>query len=133
MSREINAKEWLRVAEIDRRAAKHLLDDGDYEVSVFHCQQAIEKLLKAVIVKQTSQRPPHTHEMRVLLERIVDPKIEEEIEQSTSRIGAYYVGSRYPLDAVDPDIFTKPLAESAVQEMEKLFQWFLHQINFEAE
>ena len=60
MSRESDPLEWLRYAEIDRRAAKHLLEAGEYETCAFHCQQAIEKLLKAVIVKQTGQRPVHT-------------------------------------------------------------------------
>ncbi len=48
MSCEGNPQEWLQSAESDRRAAKHLLESGDYEPCAFHCQQAVEKLLNTV-------------------------------------------------------------------------------------
>lgn len=133
MSREADPKEWLRYAENDRRAAQHLLEAEDYEACAFHCQQAVEKLLKAVVVKQTGQRPRHTHEMSALLEQLGDFEIEVEIAQSISSIGVYYLGARYPLDVVDSGTFVKPLAESAVQRMDTIFKWFLTRINFDKE
>jgi len=133
MNREADPQEWLRYAENDRQAARHLLEAGDYETCAFHCQQAVEKLLKAVIIRQTGQRPRHTHEMNALLEQLGDFEIEPEMAQSISGIGVYYVGTRYPLDVVDPGIFIRPLAESAVQRMEAIFKWFLTRINFDKE
>lgn len=41
--------------------------------------------------------------------------------------------ARYPLDAVDPGFFKKPLAESAVKRTDEIFEWFLAKINFESE
>ena len=43
---------WLRVAEADRRAATVCMDSGPplLEVAAFHCQQAVEKLLKGFLV-----------------------------------------------------------------------------------
>ncbi|MGQ0604767.1 MAG: HEPN domain-containing protein [Anaerolineales bacterium] len=58
MSREKDPREWLHYAENDQRAAKALIEAEIYEHCVFHCQQAVEKLLKAIIVKQTGDRPP---------------------------------------------------------------------------
>ncbi len=132
MSRETSTKVWRRSAESDRQAAKHLLDAGDYEACVFHCQQAAEKLLKAVIVKQAGKRPPHTHDFRALLDLISGIETVE-IEEAVSSVGSYYVGSRHPLDAIDPSIFHRSLAESAVQKMDKVFEWFLAKINFDNE
>jgi HEPN domain-containing protein len=43
----------------------------------------------------------------------------------------HYVGSRYPLDVVDPGAFIRPLAESAVQKTDEVFEWFLTRINFD--
>ncbi len=131
MNREDNPQEWLRAAEDDRRVAKNLLEDGEFAACAFHCQQAVEKLLKAVIVKQTNQRPPHMHELRVLLEKITGFEISTELAQSVARIDSYYVGSRYPLDVVDPGVFIRPLAESAVQKTDEVFEWFLKRINFD--
>ena len=133
MSRESDPREWRRFAEIDRRAARHLLEAGDYEACAFHCQQAIEKLLKAIIVKQTTQKPVHTHDLRALLEELKDIEVSPEIASLVSNIDIYYIGTRYPLDVADPNIFKKPLAESAVGQADKVFEWFLAQINFGAE
>lgn len=131
MNREGDPKEWLRYAENDRSAAQHILAYGDYENCAFHCQQAVEKLLKAIIVKQTGQRPPHVHDLLTLLRKIKGLQITEDLERAIGRIDAYYVGSRYPLDVVDEGAFKRPLAEAAVQQTEALFQWFLAQINFD--
>lgn len=133
MNREDNPKEWLRHAETDRRAAKSLLEDNEYETCTFHCQQAVEKLLKAIIVKQTGKRPVHAHELNALLEKITGLEIDEEIARGISDIDGYYVGARYPLDTVDPGFFKRPLAESAVQRTDEIFEWFLNKINFENE
>lgn len=130
MSREGNPQDWSNAAERDRLAAQHLLTTGDYEACAFFCQQAIEKLLKAIIVKQTNFRPPHIHSLRLLIERITEIDIPSEIVETVASIDAYYVGSRYPLDAVDPDKFVRPLAEAAVQSADKVFEWFLARINF---
>jgi len=131
MSRETEPREWLRVAEVDHRAAKHLLDNADFEACAFHCQQAVEKLLKAIIVKQTNQRPPYVHDLLTLLRKVGGLTVDEEIAQAIGLVDGYYAGSRYPLDAFDPDIFTKPLAESAVRQMDEVFQWFLTRITFD--
>ena len=132
MSRETSVQEWRRFSELDRKAAKHVLESNDYEACIFHCHQAVEKLLKAIVVSQTKSPPPHTHNFRAILDRISGIDIEE-VEAALSSINGYYVGSRYPLDQVNPDVFQKPLAESAVQKTEQVFEWFLAHINFENE
>jgi HEPN domain-containing protein len=63
VSSEEDVREWMAYAERDRRAARHLLESGDYEAYVLHCQQAVEKLLKAGIVSQTGERPPYWHNL----------------------------------------------------------------------
>ncbi len=131
MSREGNPQEWLRAAERDRLTAQHLLTADHYEACAFYCQQAIEKLLKAIIVKQTNQRPPHIHSLRLLLEKIAEIDLTSEIIEIAANIDAYYVGARYPLDAVDPGKFVRPLAELAVQNTNEVFEWFLARISFD--
>lgn len=113
MSREQDPREWLRFADSDRRAAHALLEAGFYEQCAFHCQQAVEKLLKAIIVKQTRSRPVHTHDLNALMERVTSAAISEPIARAISDIDGYYAGSRYPIDVVDEGAFSRPLAESA--------------------
>ena len=131
MNREINWTEWVRLVESDREAARILFEAGHHEACTFHCQQAIEKLLKAILVKQTNFRPPHIHSLRLLLERVGAIEVPPEIIESASLIDAYYVGSRYPLDAIDPDKFDRPLAESALHSTDRVFTWFSTHINFD--
>jgi HEPN domain-containing protein len=133
MSRENNPQEWLRYAENDRQAAIKLLELGFYEQCTFYCQQAVEKLLKALLVLQTGRRPVHTHDLSALLEKITGIESSEEIARAISDIDGYYVGSRYPLDTVDPGFIIKPLAEKAVQRTGEVFQWFSARVNFNSE
>lgn len=133
MSREKNPQEWLRYAEDDRQAARVLLDSEFYEQCVFHCQQAVEKLLKAVIVKETQRKPVHTHDLNALMEKIVSVAISDSIQRSISDVDGYYAGSRYPIDVVDANTFIKPLATSALQSTDEIFTWFLTRISFESE
>jgi len=48
-ARTIEALAWLSKADQDLGAARMLLD-GYPDVSLFHCQQAVEKALKAFLV-----------------------------------------------------------------------------------
>lgn len=46
-------QEWLRKAESDIAAARILVAEklDDYQVAAFHAQQAVEKLIKAYLVR----------------------------------------------------------------------------------
>jgi len=64
-------QEWLKKAEQDLRASKVLekADQKDIEVIAFHCQQSVEKFIKAVLVyKQIEFSKTHDIELiRTLL------------------------------------------------------------------
>lgn len=50
MKRE--TEEWLKIAFEDFKAAESLFEDGLYRVVCYHCQQAIEKGLKAMLTEK---------------------------------------------------------------------------------
>ena len=58
----------LEKADRDYAAAEQLLVQGDRfrEIIAFHCQQAVEKYLKALLVRQQVEFPK-THDIRKLL------------------------------------------------------------------
>ncbi len=63
MRKTIN--EWLKKAQGDYLSAEYLLsveNDTVYDAVVFHSQQAIEKLIKAVLIKM-DVRPPKIHDL----------------------------------------------------------------------
>jgi HEPN domain-containing protein len=59
---------WIEISEYDLQVAKSLLDKGHYLYVGFMCHQAVEKMFKALYVKQTSAMPPYIHK----LDRLVD-------------------------------------------------------------
>ena len=49
MNLDTDVRAWLEYAEADRRSARNAMAAADYRDVAFHCQQAVEKALKAVI------------------------------------------------------------------------------------
>lgn len=49
MKRETS--EWLEIAIEDYKAAECLFEEGFYRMVCYHCQQAVEKGLKAILVE----------------------------------------------------------------------------------
>jgi len=124
------AERWWKYSESDVKTAKYLFEGKKYKDASFYCQQAVEKLLKAVVVLQTGQRPPRTHDLQGLAEQLPEFEIDEAEIQAIASVDAFYVGSRYPLDSVDPSVFNETVAKSAVEKVDTIFLWFLTRINF---
>ena len=60
--------EWLKIAEYDLKTAEAMLDTGRYLYVAFMCQQAIEKVLKAIYIKRKNELPPKTHNLLYLID-----------------------------------------------------------------
>jgi len=60
-------KNWLALAEYDITSAEAMLQTGRYVYVTFMCQQAIEKVMKALYVQEHQQTPPYTHNLIRLL------------------------------------------------------------------
>jgi len=96
-----DAKEWLSFAEADLGVATHLLatyNPKPLEIVCFHCQQAAEKAVKALIVLNGSQGGiPKKHDLFLLLNQIKDTiKIDEKYYNYADILTPYAVSMRYP-------------------------------------
>jgi len=49
MKRE--TEEWIKIAEEDFQAAEHLFERSLFRMVCYHAQQAVEKILKAVLTE----------------------------------------------------------------------------------
>ena len=72
MKNEKTLKEWMEFARMDFLAAKHLYEHmypKPLEIICYHCQQAIEKLLKGVLISRgvTIEK---THDLGLLAEML---------------------------------------------------------------
>lgn len=93
--------QWLEKANRDFDAAEHLLAQGGRfrEIIAFHCQQAVEKYLKALLVRHQVEFPK-THDIRKLLGLIakVHPDLAESLRDADV-LTPFGVEVRYPSDA----------------------------------
>ncbi|MEI8096472.1 MAG: HEPN domain-containing protein [Spirochaetales bacterium] len=107
--------EWLALAHQDLSSAQFLLGmrPSPVEVICFHCQQAAEKLLKAVLAKATASIPK-THDLLVLLDLVceVDPKFKI-LEAPLTDLNDFSVVVRYPAHVMLEEMdATKALADA---------------------
>ena len=97
MKREIILR-WLRKAESDLKSARILLDARDVvtDTICFHCQQAIEKYLKAFLTSK-NVRFERIHDLLTLLELCIqkDKDFEKLDKERIFELTFYAVDLRY--------------------------------------
>ena len=90
--------EWVRKAEVDVAAARRLCEQKPplNDPACFHCQQAVEKYLKALL-QELELAVPRTHDLDDLLSRVL-PKYPALMvfRASMNRMTQYAVDYRYP-------------------------------------
>ncbi len=108
-------QDWLRKAEGDLRAAEHLLalEQEDYFTAAFHAQQAVEKSLKALLVRH--QIPfPKTHDLQQLTELAArtDASLKPQLA-SAALLTPFGIEFRYPGEQVAKFETARQAAEEA--------------------
>lgn len=88
------ASNWLDFAREDFQMAALAKDNQLFNQVCFHAQQAVEKMLKALIAEQGAQ-PPRTHKTADLLPLV---SIIDLSGQKTAliRLDRFYIPTRYP-------------------------------------
>ncbi len=90
---------WLQYAADDLKSSKVLLSEGVYNIACFHAQQAVEKLLKAIIAAY--ELPiPRTHNL-IRLHKICEDLLGSKLELDNEKLlllNDIYIDSRYPAD-----------------------------------
>lgn len=114
---------WRQLAALDLESARRSLRGESYLHCIFGCQQALEKLLKALVVKATGQVPPRVHNL-IRLAGLAGVTLEPEQEQLLSKLSLEYIEMRYPEELESlAEVNSRPAAEDHLQQTEALFQW----------
>lgn len=102
-TRANEVREWMRKAQEDVAVARRAIADDLYEPGCFHCQQAVEKLLKAYLVWNESA-PPRVHDLALLLDSCekLDRSFREKRDEWEWLTG-YAIIARYPSEVPPPD------------------------------
>jgi HEPN domain-containing protein len=92
--------EWVEISEYDLKTAEAMLATARYLYVAFMCQQAIEKILKALYVQQKGELPPRTHNLLYIAD-MLEMNMEEDNKTWLSQLNQFYLESRYPDERVE--------------------------------
>lgn len=122
-------KEWLNFAKMDLSSAKHLYETfypRPLQIICYHCQQAAEKALKAVIVaKGKPGGIPKIHDLEFLLSQMKNyVDIQEELWDYAEALTPYGIEIRYPGGTE----VTDEQAELGLKYADAIFLWAVEEI-----
>ncbi|MBI4022977.1 HEPN domain-containing protein [Candidatus Berkelbacteria bacterium] len=118
------SQRWLKQAEEDLKTARVNREEERYYAAALFAQQAAEKALKALIIKQTGQLAPKIHDVAELAGGLGLPA---HLNDSIERLVPVYLMSRYPdatPDATVPaEFYTDTQAAPLVEAADEVLQW----------
>jgi HEPN domain-containing protein len=99
MDKQTELRQWIEIADGDFAAAQHMAKNMwpvPYQIVCYHCQQAVEKYLKWVLVLHDID-PPKIHDLEELekLCENINPQFET-LYEKCAVLTEYAVHSRYP-------------------------------------
>ncbi|MEK6969367.1 MAG: HEPN domain-containing protein [Nanoarchaeota archaeon] len=110
---------WWKLAELDFNNAEKNISIKAYYVSVFLCQQAIEKALKALWIKErTNEEIPKYHNLLFFFREL---KLPTKFKSTCEDLTGAYITTRYPtgLEAE----FSKLDAEVLLRKGKEILEW----------
>ena len=114
---------WLESAKYDLDTAVSLFLVKKYPYALFFGHLAIEKLLKALVVKETKKHAPYTHSLPLLASKLT-LKVPENIEKKLAGFMEFYIEARYPEEQKEfYKKCTKSFTEQNLKELRKVFRW----------
>jgi HEPN domain-containing protein len=86
---------WVTEAEESLIVAEHLFEKRDFSYSLFFGHLAVEKMIKAILVKNGNSQVPRTHNL-LRLAKAAQIRLNDAQQSSLIRITAFNLETRYP-------------------------------------
>lgn len=117
-------EKWYSMATTDLEVARHLAATFyplPLEIICYHCQQAAEKAIKALIIyHEIPSGIPKVHDLSFLLNQLKDKLvIKEDYYDYADALTPYGVAVRYPNEL----FLTEKHAHEAIKSAEAIIQW----------
>lgn len=121
---------WVEHSEYDLETARAMLKTGRYLYVTFMCQQAIEKILKAIITTVSDTTPPRTHNLARLVELAgLGNQVTEEQSKFCKDLTPFCIETRYAEEREKlSKLANRSLAEEYLKKTEELHKWLKYQI-----
>ena len=94
---------------------------------VFYCQQAIEKLLKAMWIERLGSTPPRTHSLRALARDLQVPLTRDQAAL-LHNLTYEYTPSRYPDVGIMDIVYDLKDTAKYLAETQEFYQWLRPQL-----
>jgi HEPN domain-containing protein len=114
---------WISLSRYDINTANAMLAGKRYLYVLFTCQQAIEKMLKALVIKNTGKFPPKIHDL-VKLITIAGIEAPDEKKEFLAKLNYYYIETRYPAELSKiSKLIKRQTALNIFNETRKMLTW----------
>jgi HEPN domain-containing protein len=116
------ANQWLQKAEEDFKVALLMRREGFFQTCAFHCQQAVEKAVKALWIDVKQIDPPRIHTVGPLA---IQLGADSETVADINDVVGDYMASRYPDAAASlpMDYYTDTDADQRLAKVEEVLSW----------
>ena len=128
MSKEEAVNYWVKSSELDLGAAKDLFKTKHYHHCLFFCHLFVEKILKALTVKNTGENPLPIHKLR-LLAKDTGVEFSEEQLKLLDKITDFNIKARYnDVKFKFYKMATKEFTKEYFEKSKGIHQWLKKQI-----
>ena len=120
---------WLKSSEMDFDTASYLLDGKKYVHALFFCHLTIEKICKALWIKNNEENvPPKIHNiLKILNQGQID--VDNSFLELINELNKYQIEGRYQAEIFEIEkSTTKNIANNIYNETIKLKEWLLKKL-----
>jgi HEPN domain-containing protein len=114
---------WLESAEYDLSVADAMQEKGKNPYALFMGHLALEKLLKAMVVRSANKHAPYTHSLPLLASQL-QIKIPQKIIKRLARFMEFHFEARYPRE--QKKFYrkcTKAFTDRNLRHIREVFEW----------
>ncbi len=112
---------WVSEADESFHVATHLFEKKDYSYALFFGHLAVEKIIKAILAKNSTEQVPRSHNLLRLVQS-AHIEITEKQQHALIRITAFNLESRYP--DYKKEFRKKCTAQFTTTELQKIKEIF---------
>ncbi|ARM76815.1 HEPN domain-containing protein [Acidianus manzaensis] len=117
--------DWIAQANEDLSASEILLNNGKYFASAYYSQQAVEKILKALLLHLG--KDPDMNSLTELVELIENEgvSVPQNIKEDAMILSPHFIISRYPdaANGVPAKQYSKSMATDLLKRAKEVIQW----------
>lgn len=119
---------WEKSAKHDLETAESLIREEKFDWALFLSHLVLEKIIKAIFIKEKKSFPPRTHNLIFLLKE-VGIKISESDEDFFDEVNTFNISTRYPDEQFKfYKLCTKEFTLDKFKKIKEKYEWLRQKI-----